>query len=983
MRKSLRYTSAFLVAGMFSLSVMAQSVTLTGKVKSNGTKENVPAVSVTVKGGSQGAYTDDNGNFRLTVSKLPVTLIVSSVGFESREITISSASQALDIDLTPSSVVGQEIVVSATRAPERILETPVTIERLGSTTLRNVPAPSYYEAINNLKGVDMHTASLTFRTVTTRGFVASGNTRFNQLIDGMDNQAPGLNFSVGNIIGPSDLDIDNMEMLSGASSALYGSGGMNGTLLVNTKNPFKFQGLSFQIKQGAMHLQDRYQKPTPYYDWSARYGKAWKEKFAFKISAQFIKANDWQAYDYDNVQRTSVVSKVVGGNRTTDPNYDGVNVYGDETSANLRLVGQQVEGGLRAGVLGATGGTVDPNLIAAQYLALNPTPTNANLNTFLGAVPAALRPTLAQFIPLYLANRNGSMANQNVSRTGYNERDLVDYNTINFKGTAGLFYKITPRIEASFNTYWGTGTTVYTGADRYSLKNLQMAQHKLEIRHPNWFVRGYTTQENSGDSYNATVLGRLMNERFKASGGASGWYTQYAVVYALSRFAGASDYQAQLQARSGPNGADVGMPMPGTPAFENLKNAVASAPIGKDPQVNGAKFLDRSDLWAGEGQVNISNLAGFSNMVDVIAGVQYKQYVLNSQGTLFADTTGTIKPSEIGGYLQLKKSLFNNILTLTAAGRYDKHTNFEGRFTPRVTAVIKVFKDNNIRLSYQTAYRFPTNQDQYINLNVGSGLLVGGLESFQDYYKLRPQQAGQAYDTAYTSESVVAARTASNPALLQEYKYTTIKPESVTSYEIGYKGVAGKRLFYDAYFYYSQYKNFLGRVAVVQSLSGNRSGALDPSGAASRAMSYVQNTDQEVNATGWGVSAEYNLIRSYYIYGNVFSDELRDVPEGYITFFNAPKYRTNLGFRADNIWKGVGFNIVWKWQDENNYEGTFVSGMLPAYHTVDAQVSYRIPNTKSVFRIGATNLGNQYYRSGYGSPYVGGLYYASFGYNIF
>ncbi|RYY40811.1 MAG: TonB-dependent receptor [Chitinophagaceae bacterium] len=983
MRKSLRYSSAFLVASMFSLSVMAQNVTLSGKVKSNSSRENVPAVSITVKGGSQGAYTDDNGNFRLTVSKLPVTLIVSSVGFESREITVSSASQALDIDLTPASVMGTEVVVSATRTPERILETPVTIEKLGSITLRNVPAPSYYEAINNLKGVDMHTASLTFRTVTTRGFVSSGNTRFNQLIDGMDNQAPGLNFSVGNIIGPSDLDIDNMEMLSGASSALYGSGGMNGTLLVNTKNPFKFQGLSFQIKQGVMHLQDRYQKPSPYYDWSARYGKAWNEKFGFKISAQFIKANDWQAYDYDNVQRTSVVSKVVGGNRISDPNYDGVNVYGDETSANLRLVGQQVEGGLRAGVLGATGGTVDPNNIAAQYLSLFPTPNNTNLSAFLAGVPAALRPTLGQFIPLYLANRNGNIANQNISRTGYNERDLVDYNTINFKGTAGLFYKITPRIEASFNTYWGTGTTVYTGADRYSLKNLQMAQHKLEVRHPNWFVRGYTTQENSGDSYNATVLGRLMNERFKASGGASGWYTQYALVYALSRFAGASDYQSHQQARSGPNGADVGMPMPGTPAFEALKAAVASSPIGKDPQVNGAKFLDRSDLWAAEGQVNVSNLAGFSNLVDVVAGVQWKQFVLNSQGTLFADTVGTLKPREIGGYLQLKKSLFNNVLTLTAAGRYDKHTNFEGRFTPRVTAVIKVFKDNNIRLSYQTAYRFPTNQDQYINLNVGSGLLIGGLESFQDYYNLRPQQSGATYDTAYTSESVVAARTAANPGLLQEYKYTAIKPESVTSYEIGYKGVAGKRFFYDAYFYYSQYKNFLGRVAIVQSLNGNRAGALDPSGTSSRAMSYVQNTDQEVNALGWGVSAEYNIVRSYYIYGNVFSDELRDVPANYITFFNAPKYRTNLGLRADNVWKGVGFNIVWKWQDENNYEGTFVSGTLPAYHTVDAQLSYRMPSTKSVFRIGATNIGNQYYRSGYGSPYVGGLYYASFGYNIF
>ncbi|GAA4329444.1 hypothetical protein GCM10023184_19970 [Flaviaesturariibacter amylovorans] len=951
---------------------MAQNVTLTGKVKNTASNENVPAVSVTVKGGAQGAYTDDNGNFRITVNKLPVTLIVSSVGFDSREITVSTSGASVDVQLSPASTLGQEVIVSATRSPERILESPVTVEKMNSLTLRNVPAPSYYEAIGNLKGVDMHTASLTFRTITTRGFVASGNTRFNQLIDGMDNQAPGLNFSVGSVIGPSELDVDNIEMLAGASSALYGSGGMNGTLLINTKNPFKYQGFSFQVKQGIMNIQNPEQKPSPYFDWSARYGKAFNEKLAFKFSGQFIKATDWAAYDYDNVLRNSVFSRVTKGGRSSDPNYDGVNVYGDETSQSFAAVSAATEAGIRQGVLGATGGLLDPNNLAQAFITTFPTATPAQLAAFLGnpMIPVALRPTLQQYIPLYLANRNGAVANVNVSRTGYKERDLVDYNTINFKGTAGLFYKITPSIEASFNTYLGTGTTVYTGADRYSLKNLVMAQHKLEVRARNWFVRGYTTQENAGDSYNATVLGRIMNERFKPS---QTWYPTYAVAYAGNRFAGNSDLGSHIAARSL---ADAGMPMPGTQAFNDLKNAVAAAPIGSNPQVNGARFLDQSDLWAAEGQLNVSNLGGFSNMVEVIAGAQWKQYVLNSQGTLFADTAGKLKPAEVGGYIQLKKRLFNDLLTLTAAGRYDKHTNFEGRFTPRVTAVVRVAKDNNIRLSYQTAYRFPTNQDQYINLNVGSGLLIGALPSFQTFYNLNS-------NPGYSSESVAAARAANNPALLQAYTFKAMKPETVTSYEVGYKGLLGKRLYFDAYAYYSQYQNFLGRVAVVQSLTGTPAGALNPSAASSRNLSYIQNTDQEVKALGWGVQADFNLYRNITLYTNVFSDELRDVPANTATAFNAPRYRTNIGLRSDNVFRGIGFNVVWKWQDEVFYEGTFVTGTLPSFSTLDAQVSYRIPNTKSVLRIGGTNIGNEYYRSGYGSPYVGGLYYASFGYNIF
>jgi outer membrane receptor protein involved in Fe transport len=243
MRKSLRFLAASLIAALFSTGAIAQAVTIKGTVQNASSKEGVPAVSVVIKGTALGTYTDDKGNFSISTSaRLPVTLIFTSVGFENKEINVDNASAVILVDFTPVSTLGQEVVIAATRASQRSLDAPVTIERLGSAALRNAAAPNYYEAINNLKGVDMHTASLTFRTVTTRGFVSSGNTRFNQLIDGMDNQAPGLNFSVGNIVGLTELDVDNLELLSGASSALYGSGGMNGTLLITAKTHSNTRG---------------------------------------------------------------------------------------------------------------------------------------------------------------------------------------------------------------------------------------------------------------------------------------------------------------------------------------------------------------------------------------------------------------------------------------------------------------------------------------------------------------------------------------------------------------------------------------------------------------------------------------------------------------------------------------------------------------------------------------------------------------------
>ena len=185
----------------------------------------------------------------------------------------------------------------------------------------------------------------------------------------------------------------------------------------------------------------------------------------------------------------------------------------------------------------------------------------------------------------------------------------------------------------------------------------------------------------------------------------------------------------------------------------------------------------------------------------------------------------------------------------------------------------------------------------------------------------------------------------------------------------------------DGYVYFSQYSNFLGQVAIGQSMTGNPTGINNP--ATTRNVSYAQNTEQDVKAIGWGLTAEYKLPHNLFFYGNVYSDKLRDVPQGYATFFNAPLYRFNLGLRSENLYRNVGFNVVYKWQDENFYEGTFVTGTLPSFGWLDAQVSYKIPNTKSLVRIGGTNIANNYQRTGYGSPYVGGLYYVSYGYNIF
>jgi outer membrane receptor protein involved in Fe transport len=951
-------------------AVAQQTTTVSGSVKNASSKEALSAVSVTIKGGTVGTFTDDKGNFRFTtVQKPPFTLVISSVGYASKEVSVKGANDVVSVDLTPSFTLGDEVVVSASRVPERILESPVSIERISTAAIRNTPQLSYYDMLTNLKGVDVVTASLTFRSVGTRGFNSSGNTRLNQLVDGMDNQAPGLNFSVGSVIGLSELDVDNMELLPGASSALYGPGGMNGTVLINSKNPFKYQGFSFQVKQGINHIDSKFRGAAPYYDWSLRWAKKVSEKLAFKINAQFVQAQDWLAGQGENYSRilNTPNGSFIPGSRNTDPNYDGVNYYGDETSQTMSGIASAVfaAAGLSSAQLAAFNG----------FLAANPGAKLGDFNAFLNGAGAGALVAAGVSPLIYGASpARNYLGNQAVSRTGYYESDVVDPTTLNMKLTGGIHYKLTDKIEASFNAYFGTGNSVYTGSDRYSLKDLRIAQFKYELKHKNWYARYYSTHENAGNSFNATITTRLYNEAWKAS---SAWYPQYIAAY-VGFIDNGGDYTTSHNlARAF---ADQGRPT-GFIGNSALFQSIARKPISQ----GGGLFLDRSRLKVFDGQYNLSEDLGLSKTnTDWLIGVSAKQYVLNSEGTLFADTAGVIKINEFGAYTQISQRFFNDILKLTVSGRYDKNTNFKGRFTPRASAVVKLAKDHNIRFSYQTAYRFPTTQNQWINLTVGGGTrLLGGLPQLRDFYKFNTNPVFTLPSVQAFGASALAG--APNPNLLQQLSFGEFKPESMRSFEVGYKGLIAQKLLIDVYAYWGRYKDFLSSVVGIQSRNATFNPA-DVLNANTRiAYSISVNAPGEVKTSGWGASVEYLLPKNFSFTGNLYHDQIGDLPTGFVSYFNTPKYRVNMalnnsGFGKD---KRYGFSIQYRWANSFLYEGTFGTGLVPYMRTVDAMVSYKLPATKSMIKIGGTNIFNKYYRTGWGNPSIGGLYYVSFGYNVF
>jgi outer membrane receptor protein involved in Fe transport len=892
-----------------------QSLTVTGKISNEETSEAVPAASVLLKGATAGTYSDNHGNFKLMVNQsLPITLIISSVGYETKEFVIQSASTSIDITLKPASVVGTEVVVSATRSQIRSLESPVSIERMSSSAIREVSAANYYDAIGNLKGVDVVTSSILFKTMGTRGFNGSGNLRMNQLVDGMDNQAPGLNFSVGNIAGINELDVDNVELLPGASSALYGSGGMTGTILMTSKDPYKYQGLSAILKQGVNHISDPNMNAAPFYDWMLRYAQAFN-KFAFRVSAEYLQAKDWTATNYSNF--SNYLGQPIAGNRTL-PDYNGVNVYGDENAYF----------------------NVQQQLLTAA--AAEPDPVKKAQLTALG---------------------NATPANSGVSRTGYNENTLTDYKAYNFKASAGLYYKLSDNTTASLTGNFGETNTIYTGTDRYNLQNVRIGQYKAEVAGKNFYVRLYTTQENAGNSSDMVVTSDYINEAYAPTQSvwAPNYLNAYAVAFGTLLGQGVSPANAYIPASTSARAyADQNRYLPGTTAFNNALNTIKKTPIPY-----GGEFIDQTNLYVGEGTYNFSEMIKWA---DITIGASTKEYSLNSHGTIFADTAGRIDINETGGFAQIQKGFFDDILKVTLAGRYDKSTNFAGRFTPRITAVFQVAKDNFIRASYQTAYRFPSNQNQYIDLQTGSAHLIGGLPQFIQYYGLNN---GTTYDTASFFNYL---RGGPPPT---QYQFKEFKPETVASWELGYKGIIKNKLFIDIYGFYAQYTNFIGLTVLLKNPATE---GIHPT----NTFGIYTNSSNKVNTVGAGLSLQYTFSKGFFTGGNIAYNDLSNADANVLTQFNTPKIKYNISVGNYSIKKVFGFNISYRWQDSYEYQSSFVSGTTAAFGVLDAQISMKLPKLQnSMIKIGATNLLNKYYTDAIGNSQVGGLYYISLGYNVF
>ncbi|MEM9718491.1 MAG: carboxypeptidase-like regulatory domain-containing protein [Bacteroidota bacterium] len=939
-----------LLLGIFLFSGFALygQTTINGVVMDENTEQPLVGATVLILGQQAGGLTDGAGKF---IIKSPISppfeILITYFGFDSLQYRVESTQKQLKFRMVESAFSTDEVIITSSALSEKQREQPLTVESLSINAIKETPAVSFYDALGSLKGVDLTSASMGFKIINTRGFNSTRPVRSLQVIDAIDNQAPGLNFSVGNFAGSSELDVESVEVIAGASTALYGPGAFNGVISMKTKDPFLHPGLSAMVKVGERNLREG----------AIRYASSFTNKngrkfLGYKLNVSYFEADDWEADNFDPTDQAieDFAEEGIGfQDILINPGgYDAINRYGDEQR-----------------------------------------------NNFGGSAGRLNFPGLGQFY-----------------RTGYNEVDLVDYDTENLKVAGSIHWLPTKNIEATYRFNWGQGTTVFQGDNRYSLNNLSLQQHIVDVKgegeKSKWSVQAYHTVEDAGDSYDAVFTALLLQDEAKPNDlaqwtqnygnywsqnitnqvrGLPGypdprdpaiqplWFnpeTQDSIFALVNQVLADNNEQLQTwhdEARAFADGPGVGTTLfqerfePGTARFDELFNEIISR---KTFTEGGSGFISSSSLTHIQGKYQFET----SVFDDISIGANARLYTPYSEGTIFSDTAGgeRITNFEYGLFTRLEKRVMNDRLIFTGTARLDKNENFDYLFSPALTGVFLLDQNNTFRLSFGSAIRNPTLQDQFLFYNLGTAILIGNLNGVDSLINI------DSYRDYLDSPDL-------DRDILQYFNTDAVRPEQVRSIEGGYKGTLfDNKVFIDASYYFSWYRDFLGfRLGVDADFDPRFPFPINQ-----QVFRVSANSEDQVSTQGFSVGLNYYFAKDFLVGGNYSWNVLdrRGSDDEIIPAFNTPEHKFNLvlsgrDFNIGNL-RHLGFNINYKWVEGFLFEGSpQFTGRIPTYDMLDVQANIRVPSLYSTFKIGASNVLNNLVFQTYGGPRIGRMGYFS------
>ncbi len=894
-------------------------------------KEELPltGVNVIVKDTTIGTATDNSGFFRLTGNKnLPCVLRISMVGYKTQEIEVTKNHKNLKFYLSNESIVSGEVVVKAKEieVEQKTFRQIISMEMMDALTIRETPSANFYQALGHLKGVDVIMQSMNFMTVNARGFNSTENTRFVQIVDGMDNMAPGMNFPIGNIAGLSELDVESVEFVPGPGEVQYGGNALNGILMMKGKDPFKYQGVSLYVKPGVSDIVPGSDHPfqfsgKPQIEASVRIAKAFKDKLAFKINASYSTGLDWYADDTTNIRPGNIKWE-------PDPGHDAINKYGDEVTSDLSIG----KGG--SNVIVSRTGYRDKDLINNKL-------ENLKLN---GAMHYRLTSNVTAIL-------HGNYGQATTAYTGDNRTSLTDFRI--YQGKAEL--------NGEHFMFRGYGSFQNSGQS-YDAKFLAVNLNNLASSDEDWFhnfyyayMGGFRSLGVRAQDYNEARAfadrGRLMPgtpEFEKAKNEiinnpdlreGAGIYNNSA-MYNVDGKIDLDKYLEKTKVTFGGNYRFFDLDSKGSIFPDTLGNHITFYEIGAFAEIKRNFFGDRLVLNAATRYDKSENFTGhFSPRFSAL-------YTIDSNNNVrFSVLTGFRNPG-------VKEQFINKDL---GTARY--LGGLEGIFLPYDIPLNSIFLDNVTAFNKAVADDV-TNSDNPYGLNQAiqknMGLLEEGIVQPGQIQQLQPEQV-ISFEVGY--------KTSIKKVLYLDAVYYN----SVYRDFIGITKLVKPRTS-------PQVDMFIAATQV------NKSAQND--------VYYLNVNSQElVGIQGASLGYKWLMPMGSIISGNItWSDIRSDVNDPVAPGFNTPGLKYNLSLqnrkmdRMENNpgFRNIGFKVTWRYQNRYYWESTFGDGWVEPVSTLDLQFTVNIDKPKSMLKFGASNFFNNAYSYSFGGPNIGVFYYVSY-----
>lgn len=923
------FLSGIFILNSFFLTGQEQ-VQVSGRVVDIESGESLIGVNVIVKGKPMGTVTDSRGFFYLKVKvELPLVLRYSMIGYRTQEFTVDeNPKSGVRIKMEGETYLGEEIVIIAPviEVEQKTMREEVSIEMIDALSIRESPAANYFEAISNLKGVDITIQSMQFITINARGFNSTNNIRFAQFVDGIDNMAPGMNLSVGNVAGLSELDVLSVEFLPGPSSVEYGANALNGILLMNSKDPFIHQGLSMYLKPGVSDVEAGSDYPfqflgKPLIDAGVRYAKAVNDNFALKINVSMMKGEDWYANDTTNIRPGNIHWEF-------DPGYDALNKYGDEITQEMPI-GEDKQNiivtrtGYRDNIL------VDNNVKSLKF--------SGSLHYKLGEKTTAII--------------HGNYGNATTVYTGDNRISLSGFQI--FQGKA--------EIKGSNFMIRGYGTKQQSG-NTYDTRYLAYNLNRQYSSDKQWFFDYYNAY--AGNRRRFGVLGgdyklaRAFADRHRLEPGTTTFaiekerlinstdFTDGARLInhsSLMHVEGKYDFNELIpwaDFEIGSNFRFYDLVSEGSIFPDTANNDITFYEYGgylkasrkfldEDLSVTASVRYDKSENFDDHLSPRISALYTFREKHNFRASflTGYR-----NPGAKEQFMNKDIGPARLLGGLSELVSPYN--LPMNGIFREKVYA-----FNDAVNA--DLYSENN-----------PYKNDQAIHKNMD--ILTEGIVEEEDIGNLQPEKV-ISYELGYKSK------------LIDKLFLDAVYYRSTYENFIGYAEIVKPRTSPDV-------DLFTAATQVNNSTQND--------------VFYIySNSHEKITIQGISAGMKYLFPIGAVISANATLSNLQtEIDDPIVPGFNTPVFKSNISVsnrRLDQLennpgFKNVGFNVVWRWQSKIDWESPFASGYLKPVSTFDIQVSIHFDRPQSTLKMGVSNFFDILYANSFGGTQVGSFYYVSF-----